>query len=139
MINTRYVAGVEAKAPSSQQTQQTPQQLPAADWRAAEAREAAAIAAAAREAAKIGVGVSALAQDTFDTLAKLYPCVWDASERGTIVVMRDVRVRGPGYGPDDATGPAEAVARVRLILARLASKRAAESAHPAQSAHQAQL
>uniref|UniRef100_A0A7N0TEX8 AD domain-containing protein n=1 Tax=Kalanchoe fedtschenkoi TaxID=63787 RepID=A0A7N0TEX8_KALFE len=77
------------------------------------AREEAAVRQAEAEAERIGVGVSAEAQNLFDALSKTLPVRWDKT---AIVVMNEVRVSSP-YLPESVTGgTASANERVRKVL-----------------------
>ncbi|KAL9688751.1 hypothetical protein QQ045_033175 [Rhodiola kirilowii] len=77
------------------------------------AREEAAVRQAEVEAERIGVGVTAEAQNLFDALSKTLPVRWD---KNVIVVMNEVRVSSP-YLPESVNGgAASANERVRKVL-----------------------
>lgn len=83
------------------------------DMKSLQDREEAAIKQAEAEAERIGVGVTAEAQDIFDALSKTLPCRWDKT---TILVMNDVCVKQP-YKPENVIGGATAAnERVRKVL-----------------------
>lgn len=83
------------------------------DMKSLRDREEAAIKQAEAEAERIGVGVTAEAQDIFDALSKTLPCRWDKT---TILVMNDVCVNEP-YLPQNVIGGASAAnERVRKVL-----------------------
>eukprot|EP00887_Chlorella_sp_A99_P006198 scaffold3.g6198.t1 len=73
--------------------------LPVVDPKRGAERERKAVAAAQAEAAKIGEGVSAEAQQIFDALAKTLPCRWDGPK---IVVLEEITIVDP-YGPENCT------------------------------------
>lgn len=88
--------------------------------------------------ARIGVGVSPRAQALFDALSRTHPCRWSGR---SIVVLGDVVVSPPGYGPESVTGGTDAEAeRVRVVLTALAraGERAAAAAQQAQQTQQQQ-
>jgi len=86
---------------------------PPPDMKSLRDREEAAIKQAEAEAERIGVGVTAEAQDIFDALSKTLPCRWDKT---TILVMNDVCVNQP-YKPENVIGGATAAnERVRKVL-----------------------
>ncbi|KAH7283829.1 hypothetical protein KP509_34G025700 [Ceratopteris richardii] len=76
-------------------------------------REEAAVRQATANAERIGIGVTAEAQDIFDALSKTLPVRWDEK---TIVVMNDVRVSSPYYPENVAGGPPAANERVKKVL-----------------------
>jgi hypothetical protein len=77
-----------------------------------QARESKALRHWAEEIRRIGVGVTAEAQQIFDALIRTLPCEWDGE---VIVVMDgDVRISSP-YGPDQCVGTS-AVEHVRKVL-----------------------
>ncbi|XP_052185551.1 uncharacterized protein LOC127797078 isoform X2 [Diospyros lotus] len=82
------------------------------DLNALQAREESAIRQAEIEAERIGVGVTAEAQNIFDALSKTLPVRWDKT---VIVVMNEVRVSSP-YLPESVTGGTPAANdRVRKV------------------------
>ena len=98
--------------------------LPALDEAKCRERLERAVHAAATRAAKIGVGVSRRAQAAFDALDKTLPCAWGGSNGGSIVVLGEVVVEGPGYSSESASVVEGAAAkassrtleRVRMVL-----------------------
>ncbi|MCO5560437.1 hypothetical protein L7F22_014052 [Adiantum nelumboides] len=72
------------------------------DMESLKAREEGAIRQAEAEAERIGIGVTAEAQDIFDALSKTLPVRWD---NRIIVVMNEVRVSSPYYPENVAGGP----------------------------------
>ncbi|KAF3329151.1 Protein LSM12 [Carex littledalei] len=77
------------------------------------AREEAALRQAEMEAERIGVGVTAEAQNIFDALSKTLPVHWDKTD---IVVMNDIRVCSP-YLPENVSGGAPAAnERVKKVV-----------------------
>ncbi|CAI5472019.1 unnamed protein product [Closterium sp. Yama58-4] len=89
--------------------------LPYVDLAVLHAKEDAAVRKAEGEAERIGVGVTAEAQDIFFALCKTLPCKWD---RTKIIVMDEVQVPSP-YRPENVTGGSpEANERVKKVLAR---------------------
>ncbi|MCO5603055.1 hypothetical protein L7F22_057198 [Adiantum nelumboides] len=82
------------------------------DMESLKAREEAAIRQAETEAERIGIGVTAEAQDIFDALSKTLPVRWDNT---IIVVMNEVRVSNPYYPENVAGGPPAANERVRKV------------------------
>ncbi|MCO5571642.1 hypothetical protein L7F22_025389 [Adiantum nelumboides] len=83
------------------------------DMESLKAREEGAIRQAEAEAERIGIGVTAEAQDIFDALSKTLPVRWD---NRIIVVMNEVRVSSPYYPENVAGGPPAANERVRKVL-----------------------
>ncbi|XP_021741892.1 protein LSM12 homolog [Chenopodium quinoa] len=78
-----------------------------------QAREESAIRQAEIEAERIGVGVTAEAQNIFDALSKTLPVRWDKT---VIVVMDQVRVSHP-YFPESVSGGTPAAnERVKKVL-----------------------
>ncbi|KNA23245.1 hypothetical protein SOVF_026580 [Spinacia oleracea] len=83
------------------------------DLSSLQAREESAIRQAEIEAERIGVGVTAEAQNIFDALSKTLPVRWDKT---VIVVMDQVRVCSP-YFPESVSGGTPAAnERVRKVL-----------------------
>lgn len=83
------------------------------DLNSLQAREESAIRQAEIEAERIGVGVTAEAQNIFDALSKTLPVRWDKT---VIVVMDQVRVSSP-YLPESVNGGTPAAnERVRKVL-----------------------
>ncbi|MCO5553833.1 hypothetical protein L7F22_007359 [Adiantum nelumboides] len=82
------------------------------DMESLKAREEAAIRQAETEAERIGIGVTAEAQNIFDALSKTLPVRWDNT---IIVVMNEVRVSNPYYPENVAGGPPAANERVRKV------------------------
>ncbi|KAK6931120.1 LSM12, anticodon-binding domain [Dillenia turbinata] len=83
------------------------------DLNTVRAREEAAIRQAEIEAERIGVGVTAEAQNIFDALSKTLPVRWD---KAVIVVMNEVRVSSP-YLPESVSGGTPAAnERVKKVL-----------------------
>ncbi|KAJ3325542.1 protein with role in RNA processing [Blyttiomyces sp. JEL0837] len=79
------------------------------------AREHAAVKAEIDRKMKIGVGVTAIAQEIFYALDKTLPTRWKGE---TIIVMDEVRI-SPPYTVEDVNGPATAsaaVSRVKKVL-----------------------
>ncbi|KAI4382587.1 hypothetical protein MLD38_008533 [Melastoma candidum] len=78
-----------------------------------QAREELALRQAEAEAERIGVGVTAEAQNLFDALSKTLPVRWDKT---VIVVMNEVRVNSP-YVPESVSGGTPAAnERVKKVL-----------------------
>ncbi|KAF8984318.1 hypothetical protein BGZ46_008297 [Entomortierella lignicola] len=78
-------------------------------------REQQAIKEAQAAAARIGVGVTSIAQDIFDALRKTLPCRW---AKDSIVVMDEVII-SPPYEPENCkANPASSntLARVKKVL-----------------------
>lgn len=110
-ICTAYVSSVTTRNLPLQR----PATAPRVDWRAADAREEAAVEAAEREAARVGVGVTQEAQELFDALSKIFPaCEW-GPDGSSIVVIKDVVISSP-YQAENVSGPAAAVAQIRKIV-----------------------
>ncbi|CAA6670063.1 unnamed protein product [Spirodela intermedia] len=83
------------------------------DLAAVQAREDATIRQAEIEAERIGVGVTAEAQNIFDALCKTLPIRWDKTD---IIVMNEVRVSSP-YLPENVVGGTPAANdRVKKVL-----------------------
>ncbi|KAK6922129.1 LSM12, anticodon-binding domain [Dillenia turbinata] len=83
------------------------------DLNTVRAREEAAIRQAGIESERIGVGVTAEAQNIFDALSKTLPVRWDKT---VIVVMNEVRVSSP-YLPESVSGGTPAAnERVKKVL-----------------------
>uniref|UniRef100_A0A5B6YMX2 AD domain-containing protein n=1 Tax=Davidia involucrata TaxID=16924 RepID=A0A5B6YMX2_DAVIN len=81
-----------------------------------QAREESAIREAEIAAERIGVGVTAEAQNIFDALSKTLPVRWDKT---VIVVMNEVRVSSP-YLPESVSGGSPAAnERVRKVVRQL--------------------
>lgn len=78
-----------------------------------QAREEAALRQAEVEAERIGVGVTAEAQNIFDALSKTLPVRWDKT---VIVVMNDVRVSNPYHAENVRGGTPAANDRVKKVL-----------------------
>ncbi|GJJ77269.1 protein LSM12 [Entomortierella parvispora] len=78
-------------------------------------KEQQAVREAHAAAARIGVGVSTIAQDIFDALSKTLPCRW---AKDSIVVMDEVII-APPYEPENCKANASSsytLARVRKVL-----------------------
>ncbi|XP_050133005.1 uncharacterized protein LOC126609029 [Malus sylvestris] len=83
------------------------------DLNSLRAREELAIRQAEAESERIGVGVTAQAQNIFDALSKTLPVRWDKT---VIVVMNEVRVSSP-YTPESVSGGTPAAnERVKKVL-----------------------
>jgi hypothetical protein len=96
-------------------TRKPPQSTKVVSAEVIQARTLRAINDRKMEAAKIGQGVTQMAQMVFDSLAKIMPCKW---ERQTIIVMDAVRIESP-YGVEDCSGGTKAtLSRVQGILKR---------------------
>lgn len=96
IITERYLASVMfGKRPENA----LDLRLPPVNLQVCKEREDKAVRAAEAEAARIGAGVSKIAQQMFDALAKTMPCRWDGP---TIVVLEEVRLTDP-YGPANCT------------------------------------
>jgi len=66
-----------------------------------------------QDASRIGVGVTAQAQEIFNALSKTLPCRWHGD---MIVVFDDIRIVSP-YALFNVTGPDEAALnRVKKVL-----------------------
>ncbi|KAF9109085.1 hypothetical protein BGX27_008026, partial [Mortierella sp. AM989] len=78
-------------------------------------REQQAVREAHAAAARIGVGVSTIAQDIFDALSKTLPCRWS---KDSIVVMDEVIISAP-YEPENCktkSSSSYALDRVKKVL-----------------------
>ncbi|EEF30988.1 conserved hypothetical protein [Ricinus communis] len=83
------------------------------DLHSLQAREELALRQAEAEAERLGVGVTAEAQNIFDALSKTLPVRWDKT---VIVVMNEVRVNNP-YLPECVSGGTPAAnERVKKVL-----------------------
>ncbi|XP_078438436.1 RNA-processing, Lsm domain-containing protein [Wolffia australiana] len=83
------------------------------DLASIQAREDAAIRQAEIEAERIGVGVTAEAQNIFEALSKTLPIRWEKTD---IIVMNEVRVSSP-YLPENVVGGTPAANdRVKKVL-----------------------
>lgn len=90
--------------------------LPHINMQACREREEKALKAAEADAARIGMGVSKVAQQMFDALAKTMPCKWDQKD---IVVLEEVRVVEPYNSTSCSTKQPDDTAtldRVRKVL-----------------------
>ncbi|GAB5368136.1 hypothetical protein AAMO2058_001292300 [Amorphochlora amoebiformis] len=98
LISLYNIEGVRVLKPGSKSV---PIQVPSINIRAISSREAAAIEERRKEAAKIGVGVSAKAQKIFNRLVAMFDSTrWEGT---TIVIMDNMRLKPP-YTPESCTG-----------------------------------
>ena len=116
MVNAAVVEGVAVKreAPAA-----SPRALPAVSEEQLAARAEKLERQHQEALSKIGTGVTADAQQTFDWLSKTLPCAWDGK---TIVVMETITVAPPYLEEDTCVasigGDKMAVDRVRRIIAQ---------------------
>lgn len=97
-----------------------------ADIKAADEREARAIAQRREEAAKIGVGVTAEAQAVFDAMSKMLECRWKGK---TIVLMDNITI-SPPYDESACKGGrnADQLMAAKKMLSKARSRIAATNA-----------
>lgn len=115
MVNAAVVEGVTVK---QEPPAASPRALPAVSEEQLKARAEKLERQHEEALSKIGKGVTADAQQTFDWLSKTLPCSWDGH---TIVVMDAITVKAP-YHSDDCVesigGDKMALDRVRRIIAQ---------------------
>jgi len=63
-------------------------------------------------ASRIGVGVTAEAQEVFNAIIKTLPCTWAGD---TIIVLNEVKITSP-YNIENCTGPENSRERVKKVL-----------------------
>mmetsp|Transcript_21135 Transcript_21135/g.36269 ORF Transcript_21135/g.36269 Transcript_21135/m.36269 type:complete len:211 (+) Transcript_21135:104-736(+) len=91
----------------SQPTEEPNLRLPAVNLNKLKQKEEQLLRKAKEDSERIGIGVSAEAQEIFDQLSKTMPVRWD---KETIYVFDDVRIVPPYFlenctGPPNCTGP----------------------------------
>jgi len=87
--------------------------LPPINLNRVKSREDHALKVAYQDAARIGVGVTAQAQEIFNALSKTLPCRWHGD---VIIVFEDIRIVSP-YALGNVSGAdAAALNRVKKVL-----------------------